>query len=324
MFATLAGSYPWPADLLTAEALRAVLGAQADAGLGLLSDGCVHRSDDATTLVQAWTVAGTAAAAEGIELPIKLAVLGPWARAAESTSPDGPRAGAAGARPGAAADARVLTVRADAAPAVAERLAVAVAALFEAGCPVVEIHEPSATLPAGPGAGEAFSSVHRALLGRLPADAHATLAITGGDAEALGAGSLFGLAYRSYLFDLIAGPDSWRTIAKAPGDRGIIVGVADATGTREARLEEAAWAAGYAASIGGRGMARVGLAPSGGLERLEPGRALELIGLLGEAARLLVGDPDELLRRFDPRAVDLRSAARGAYRPERRGRPAGR
>ena len=137
-------------------------------------------------------------------------------------------------------------------------------------------------------------------------------------------GQLFGPAYRSYLFDLIAGPDSWRTIAKAPGDRGIIVGVADATGEREARLEEAVWAAGYAASLGGRGIARVGLAPSEGLESLDPDRARAIIALLGEAARLLAGDPEALLRRLDPRAVDPRSAARGAYRPEHRGRPAGR
>ncbi|HZL15325.1 MAG TPA: hypothetical protein VFC97_04410 [Verrucomicrobiae bacterium] len=338
MFATLAGSYPRPADVPTAEALRVVLGAQADSGLGLLSDGCVHRSDDASTLVEAWTAAGAAASAEGIDLPVKLAVLGPWARLALPAGREWASPGAADADAAAHAAADPLrgpgavdagAPDADAAAhaaalATAARLAVALAALVEAGCPVVEIHEPSASLPAGPGAGEAFASVHRALLDRLPADAHATLAITGGDAEALGAGSLFGLAYRSYLFDLIAGPDSWRTIAKAPGDRGIIVGVADATGARETRLEEVAWAAGYAASLGGRGMARVGLAPSSGLEALDPARAHALIGLLGEAARMLVGDPDELLRRFDPRAVDLRSAARGAYRPDRRGRPAGR
>ena len=317
MFATLAGGYPRPADLPAAEALRAVLDAQADSGLGLLSDGYVHRSDDASTLVEAWTAATAAASAEGIELPVKIALLGPWAWVTRPILPEELRPGAHGTRP-------VIGVAHTAARAHAARLAVAVAALVEAGCPVVEIHEPSASLPAGPGAGEAFSSVHRALLAGLPADAHATLAITAGDAEALGAGSLFGLAYRSYLFDLIAGPDSWRTIAKAPGDRGIIVGVADATGAREARLEEVAWAAGYAASTGGRGMARVGLAPSGGLDAMDPAEARALIELLGEAARLLVGDPDDLLRRFDPRAVDLRSAARGAYRPERRGRPAGR
>ncbi len=337
MFATLAGSFPRSADVPTADALRDILGVQADSGLGLLSDGCVHDTDDAATLVEAWTGAGAAASAEGIALPIKLAVLGPWARASRPTGSTGTAAGAAaGAQLGAhaagtatdaegrAAGAGVLAARTAAAQADADRLAVALAALVEAGCPVIEIHEPSASLPAGQGAGDAFASVHRGLLDRLPADAHATLAITGGDAEQLGAASLFGLDYRSYLFDLIAGPDGWRTLARAPGDRGIIVGVADATGTREARLEEVAWAAGYAASLGGRGMARVGIAPSSGLAAMDPARARALIGLLGEAARLLVGDPDELLRRFDPRAVDLRSAARGAYRPERGGRPAGR
>jgi len=313
MFATLAGSYPGPADAPPARALGVVLVAQADAGLGLLSDGIVHLSDDPSTLVKAWTAARDAAAAEGIDLPVKLAVAGPWARGvhpsgtvrAPSSAPD-------------ATDAQVA-----AALSAAATLAAALAAVIAAGCPVIEIHEPVATLP-GAGAGTAFAATHRLLLAGLPAEAHATLAITGGDAEALGAEALFGLPYRSYLFDLVAGPDSWRTIARAPGDRGIIVGVADATGRRSPGLEEVAWAASYAASLGGRGLARVGLAPSGGLDGLDPARAQSLIGLLGEAARLLAGDPEELQRRFDPRAVDLRSAARGEYRPDPRGRPRGR
>lgn len=303
MFATLAGSYPRLAALRPADALRAVLGAQADAGLGLLSDGLVHESDDASVLVDAWVAAREAASAEGIEQPIKLAVLGPWARSSGT-------AGIARA-PGAAPDTA-------AARSAAARLAVALAAALVAGCPVVEVHEPVATLPAGPGAGAAFASAHRVLLAGLPAEAHATLAITGGDAEALGADAVFAAPYRSHLFDLIAGPDGWRTIARAPGDRGIIVGVVDASGGRRPGLEEVAWAAGYAASLSGRGMARVGLAPSGGLASLDPARARSLIDLLGEAAGLLVADPDLLLRRFDPRAVDLRSAALGEYRPDRR------
>lgn len=314
MFATLAGSYPVPADAPPARALGVVLVAQADAGLGLLSDGIVHRSDDPSTLVKAWTAARDAAAREGIELPVKLAVAGPWARVAL-------HAGTSRA-PSSAADAP--DGQASAALSAAATLAAALAAVIAAGCPVIEIHEPVATLPGGAGAGTAFAAVHRLLLAGLPAEAHATLAITGGDAEALGAEALFGVPYRSYLFDLIAGPESWRTIARAPGDRGIIVGVADATGRRSPGLEEVAWAASYAASLGGRGLARVGLAPSGGLDGLDPARAQALIGLLGEAARLLAGDPEELQRRFDPRAIDLRSAALGEYRPDPRGRPRGR
>jgi methionine synthase II (cobalamin-independent) len=308
MFATLAGGYPRPAGLRPADALKAVLRAQADAGLGLVSDGMIHDSEDASVIVEAWVVAREAARSEGIEQPVKLAVLGPWARSIGTAGSAEP-AGAAPESPAARS---------------AARLATALAAAVAAGCPVVEVHEPAAALPAGPRAGAAFASVHRALLVGLPADAHVTLAITGGDAEALGADAVFAAPYRSHLFDLIAGPDSWRTIASAPGDQGIILGVADATGVRPPGLEEIAWAAGYAASLGGRGMARVGLAPSGGLASLDPARARELIDLLGEAARLLVGDPELLLRRFDPRAVDPRSAALGQYRPDRRARPGGR
>ena len=309
MFATLAGSYPQPAEDPPYGALRQVLGAQADAGLGLLSDGIVHRSDDESALTAAWTATRDAAEAEGIELPTKLAVLGPWALVAGPADTGRARSG---------------TPELAAAEGAAARLAVSLAGALAAGCPVVEIHEPVATLPAGPRRDTAFASVHRLLLAGLPGDAHATLAITGGDAEAIGPETLFGLGYRSFLFDLIAGPDSWRTIARAPADRGIILGVADASGARRTGLEEVAWAAGYAASLAGRGMERVGLSPSGGLEGLDPVRARALIEMLGEASRLLVGDPEVLLRRLDPRAVDLRSAALGEYRPDARGRPTGR
>ena len=41
----------------------------------------VHDSDDASMLVDAWVAAREAVSAEGIEQPIKLAVLGPWALA---------------------------------------------------------------------------------------------------------------------------------------------------------------------------------------------------------------------------------------------------
>lgn len=306
MFATLAGSYPRPLRTPPADALREVLAAQADAGLALISDGTVHPADGASMLVSAWMAARDAAAAERIELPVKLAILGPWALVSGARGTERPSTA-----PPAAAAAR----------SAATGLGVALAALLAAGCPVVEIHEPAATLPTGPGAGAAFASVHRLLLTGLPVDAHATLAITGGDAEALGADAVFAAPYRSHLFDLIAGPNGWRTIARAPADRGIIVGVADATGRRPPGLEEIAWAATYAASLGERGTARVAVAPSGGLDALDPARARALIELLGEAARLLAGDPAMLLRRFDPRAIDLRSAALGELRPDPRARP---
>jgi len=157
----------------------------------------------------------------------------------------------------------------------------------------------------------------------VPAGVHASLAITGGDALALGAAALFAAPYRSHLFDLVEGPESWRLIAVAPQHRGIVAGVGDATGRRRTRIEDVVWAATYAASTLGRGMDRVGIAPSGSLAELGPVRAREIVALLGEAVRTIAGGRGEVLARLDPRAVDARSSALGHYRPERTRRPAG-
>ncbi len=121
----------------------------------------------------------------------------------------------------------------------------------------------------------------------------------------------------------MAGPDSWRLVAVAPTERGIVVGVGDASGRRRTRVEDVVWAAGYAASTQGRGPDRVGIAPSGSLASLEPARAREVLDLLGEAARTIAGGREEVLGLLDPRAIDARSAALGHYRPARRRGPAG-
>jgi hypothetical protein len=183
--------------------------------------------------------------------------------------------------------------------------------------------EPAATLPADEGGRAAFAAAHVALLDRIPGGLHASLAITGGDALGLGAAALFAAPYRSHLFDLVAGPESWRLVAVAPPERGIVAGVGDASGRRRTRIEDVAWAAGYAAATGGRGMDRVGIAPSGSLEGLSPATARSILDLLGEAARTIAGGRDEMLARLDPRAIDARSSALGHYRPARRRRPAG-
>ncbi len=296
MFATLAGGYPWPPDLLPEAALDAVVAAQVEAGLGLLADGRVHPATSTPSdLVAAWVAARDAGGRLAAGLPVKLAVGGPFAAA-------GPE--------GAVASARALNR--------------ALHALADAGCPVVEIHEPAATLPSGDAGRAAFAAAHRALLDGLPDRLHVSLAITGGDALALGAEAVFAAPYRSHLFDLVAGPDSWRLVAVAPPERGIIVGVGDATGRRRTRMEDVVWAASYAASTGGRGMDRVGIAPSGSLAGLSPERARAIIDLLDEAARTIAGGRDEVLARLDPRAIDARSGSLGHYRPERRRDPAGR
>ena len=295
MFATLAGGYPWPPDLPAEEALDAVVAAQVDAGLELLADGRVHPATATPEdLVWAWAATRDAAAARGSALPVKLALVGPFAAA-------GPR--------GALEMARALNR--------------ALRAMAAAGCPVVEVHEPADSLPADDTARAAFAEAHGALLDGLPDGLHVSLAIIGGDALVLGAEALFAAPYRSHLFDLVAGPDSWRLVAVAPTERGIVVGVGDASGRRRTRVEDVVWAASYAASTQGRGPDRVGIAPSGSLASLQPARAREVLDLLGEAARTIAGGREVVLGLLDPRAIDARSAALGHYRPARRRGPAG-
>lgn len=290
MFATLAGRYPWLADVPATEALAAVVRAQVESGLGLLSDGRVHPAGTApAALVAAWQATRDLAAAPAPGLPVKVAVAGPWSAG-----------GVDGAR-----DA-------------ARRLTEGLVALGEAGVPVVEVHEPASALPADDAAREVFAEAHVTLLSDLPESLHASLAITGGDAVALGAGVLFAPPYRSYLLDLLDGPEGWRLVVAAPGERGIVVGVGDASGRRRTRLEDVVWAAGYAASTGGRGMDRVGVAPSGSLAGLAPEVARAVLEVLGGAAAAIAGGRDEVLARLDPRAIDARSAALGQYRPRRR------
>jgi hypothetical protein len=290
MFATLAGGFPWQADAPVAEALAAVVAAQVDAGLGLLADGRVHAARSAPeALVAAWRATGDAAAAFAPGLPVKVAVTGPWS----AGGVDDALGAAVGLRDG-------------------------LAALAGAGCPLVEVHEHAATLPADDAGRARFTAAHVALLTGIDPALHVSLAITGGDAVGLGAEALFAAPYRSHLFDVLDGPDSWRLVAVAPGERGIVVGVGDATGRRRTRLEDVIWAASYAASTRGRGMERVGVAPCASLAGLPVDRAREVLAILGEAAVSVAGGRDDVLAHLDPRAIDARSAALGQYRPARR------
>jgi len=82
MFATLAGGYPWPPDVPAEVALDAVVAAQVEAGLGLISDGRVHPAGaPADYLVAAWVAARDASGRLAAGLPVKLAVGGPFAAA---------------------------------------------------------------------------------------------------------------------------------------------------------------------------------------------------------------------------------------------------
>lgn len=202
--------------------------------------------------------------------------------------------------------------------ALAEALAQEVRALLEAGAPVVQIDENALSMIGRDDDAErtlAADALTRLTegLGDL-SDAHLCLAVTMGSAQHAGADLLYEQPFASYLFDLIAGPDSWRVIAYAPHDRGIVCGVADARNTRADDEAVMVWGARYAASLGRRGPDRVGLAPSTGLEYLPRDRAKAKIEGLAEAARKAGLPGRELAHEIDPRAVDARSAAMGAVR----------
>ncbi|HEY3522634.1 MAG TPA: hypothetical protein VGK63_02930, partial [Candidatus Limnocylindrales bacterium] len=292
MFATLVGTLPSPARARGREdRLRVQLEAQVAAGMDLLSFAEPAPPTDA--LVDAWLGASRLAEMLG-DRPVKAAIIGPMTVAHGSPN-----------------DSDVDATRA------------VVDALGAAGCPLVEIHEPVATaIGADEVARGRFRAAHEHLVDGI--SVHACLAITGGNADPAGAETLFVAGYRSFLFDLILGPDNWRLIAAAPAGAGIVAGAIDhRAGVREVP-ETGVWAGHYAASTGGRGIERVGLATAGSLAGLDWDQAVARMSVLGEAARVAAMPRGEgMARAMDPRALDIRSAAMGRYAPHRsrRARP---
>jgi len=188
--------------------------------------------------------------------------------------------------------------------ALAEALREELRALAAAGCPLVQVDEDAATVIGDdPAERRLFIEAQRRLTDGVEG-VHLSLAITAGNADRAGAATIFDPPYQSHLFDLIGGPDNWRLIAQAPGERGIICAALDPAARPAGQVEVLVWAARYAASTGRRGLQRVGLAPAPGLERLSPDAARVRIRLLGEAARLATASRDELARSLDPRALD--------------------
>jgi hypothetical protein len=187
--------------------------------------------------------------------------------------------------------------------------------LADAGCRWIEVHEPDAVrIGTDAAQRDRCAQLHRALTDDLEG-VHLSLAITGGAANHAGIETLLAGAYASLALDLIAGPDNWHVAVATPGDRGIVAGVvAPRTGSDDGP-EIMLWAAGYAASTGGRGNDRVGLGTAGSFAGLSWSVAAEKVRRLGEAARLAAAPREERLATVDPRSIDSRSAALGRYEP---------
>jgi hypothetical protein len=292
MFATIVGPYPHPDGLDDESALRLALADQLEAGMGILADGAATPDSEA---VAAWRRADALARTLATELdieprPVKARLLGPFA---------------AGARAG--TDRRR---RRRAAMAAAEAGNAEIRALFSAGSALVQVEEDDLIAIAA----------HDETARRLAIDAlqtlidgidgHVSLSISGGDASAAGSEILYAAPFSSHLFDLIFGPDGWRVARQAPRERGLILGVADCRRAIPDDVPVSVWAARYGASIGARGLERIGLAPSAGLERLSPEAARGKLRALAEAAAV-AGLPASEQRKAMPKKALVRTARPG-------------
>ncbi len=299
MFAALLGPLPRPPlhDTEDRDPLVTVVRAQEAAGLEPIVDAGFGI---ATSPVERWQ-----RTASLTDRPVKQALVGPYSVGITSGSMGGRSTTAT-------ADAQADEVMAAAVALNADLLALAVA-----GCPYIEIHEPAVI---DVGADEArrslFRNAHRRLLEGVTGS-HVSLAITGGNADAVGIETLLAAPYQSLAFDLIAGPDNWRLVAATPGAHGIVCGALSVVADADDRIEVLLWAAGYAASTGGRGSSRVGLATASSLAAVSWETAVRKMTLLGEAARLADLPPEERASAVDPRSLDIRSAAAGRYLPRR-------
>lgn len=333
VFATLFGGYPAP-DATSPPApgpeldaaVRGVLAEQANAGIGLLTDGNLRMPDPIAAFTAAladvrdgqagqvswsgpitlggWSFAARAAGEVAGGLPVKQCLPGPYTLGRRLF----------------ADDARRPALTLDLADALAKELE----ALAGAGCPFIQVDEDDAVAIGADESEQAlFRQAHDRMLGGLPSQRpHLSLAICGGDADSAGNETIFSAPYDSHLFDLIAGPENWRLIRWAPPERGIVVGVVDARSPKLDKLELVVWAVGYAASTGGRGEARIGIAPSGNLAGLPADAARQKIELLGRVAELFAKrDTEPIAASLDPRAVDTRSAALGRWTSPRDRRP---
>lgn len=206
--------------------------------------------------------------------------------------------------------------------ALAAALRAEIRALADAGCQMIEIEERDAhRIGSDPDERARFREAHADLLDGV-GGVHCSLAIVGGNADTAGIETILAAPYASLAVDLIEGPDNWRLVTKTPGDRGIICGALSTHDPSDDGPELLLWAASYAASTGGRGMARVGLATAGGLGSLPWAVAERKMTALGSAARLPDLPAGEAAEHLDPRSIDIRSAALGRYAPRpRRARP---
>ncbi|HUG31133.1 MAG TPA: hypothetical protein VMQ65_11560 [Candidatus Limnocylindria bacterium] len=187
-----------------------------------------------------------------------------------------------------------------------------------AGCPLIEIEETEAHhIGKDDGERRLFREAHQRLVEGVTGT-HLSLSIVGGSAAGAGIETILAAPYASLAVDLVAGPDNWNLVVRLPGDRGVVAGAMTVDEATDQPRELLLWAAHYAASTGGRGIARVGLGSAGSFANLTWASAIRKMQRLGEAARLASMPPsDELMRSLPPAAISARRAALGHDAPPR-------
>lgn len=339
MFATLAGGLPDPGieERVGRRTLERVVADQRAAGLEPIGDGFVGwpaGSVVGTALALGGRVAAlpddersTAPAVRFDRAPVEgatTAIVERWRETARLAAPAAAKAILGGPYSIAALAAEDRRERIRLAHRLAEVLNAPLRALEAAGCPLVQIDEPAVTqVGATMVERRAFVEIEERLLAGLTR-LHVSLAVIGGSADSAGPATLFEPPYRSYLVDLIEGPDNWRLVAEAPADRGIVCGVVP-TGTSlgPVNLEVLVYAAHYAAATHGRGLARVGLATAGSLAGLPYDEAMARMRFLAAGAAAAEaaarGEAEATRRLLDRRSWDLRAGGRRlSVRPTRR------
>ena len=207
------------------------------------------------------------------------------------------------------------------ADAAARALNGVVPSLADAGCQYIEVHEPALArigddADAWARVRDLFAAVTDGVTG-----SHLSLAVTGGAIDPAGFDDVLAAPFASYALDLIAGPENWRFVRAAPGERGIVCGALAPDAGGDEGPETLLWAAAYAASSQGRGRDRVGLATASSLADLPWSVAIRKLQRLGAAVELAGRPLDELRAGLDPRSIDARTAALGHGAPPRRRGP---
>ena len=307
-----------PAELedVTRRLVAEVIAAQVEAGMDLVTDGQIRWPDMSAAvlaslaaarlaedrpLVAAWTAASAGAPAGAT---VAQAVPGPYTLGRMAIEDAVAKSLEAGETPPSGDD--LHRSRIDVTFAIASALAEEIEALAAAGCPMVMVEEPDATrIGTDDRERVLFAGAGERLLARARG-IHAMLVITGGSAHEAGGSTIFGAPWASLLVDLIAGPDNWKLVREAPGDRGIVCA---ALAVRDDDLEvdhapELVWAAQYAASANGRGIARVGLANAGSLSGRTPEQARRVLTELATASRYAAMPlSDAVEAGLDPRTI---------------------